>query len=77
MCGTRDLGIKWPQWHTLIVEGQTRVDMRYVCSRDVKKMLSRQAQVSQLEGVGSEARVKKLAGAGSGSAAEENEGRVD
>ena len=27
---TRDLGIKWPQWHTLIVEGQVQVDMRYV-----------------------------------------------
>ena len=22
MCGTRDLGIKWPQWHTLTIERQ-------------------------------------------------------
>ena len=36
---TRDLGIKWPQWYTLIFEGQVRVDMRYVCPKDVKKML--------------------------------------
>ena len=32
---TRDLGIKWPQWHTLIFELQVRVDMRDVCPKDV------------------------------------------
>ena len=37
MCGTLDLGIKWP--HTLIFEGEVRIDKRYVCPTDVKKML--------------------------------------
>ena len=27
MCETRDLGIKWPPWHTLILEGEVRIDM--------------------------------------------------
>ena len=36
MCETRDLGIKWPQC--------VRVDMRYVCPKDVKKMLVQQAR---------------------------------
>ena len=39
MCETSNLGIKWSQWHTLMFEGQVRVDMRYVCPKDVKKML--------------------------------------
>ena len=25
MCETRDLGIKWPMWHTLMSEGQVAV----------------------------------------------------
>ena len=44
MCETRDLGIKWPQWHTLTSEGEARIDMRYVCPKDVKKMLVQQAR---------------------------------
>ena len=43
MCETRDLGVKWPHWHTLIFEGQGRIDMRYVCPTCVKKMLLRKA----------------------------------
>ena len=43
MCETRDSGIKWPQWHTLIFEGEIRVDMRYVCPKDVKNMLLQRA----------------------------------
>ena len=43
MCEIRDMGIKWPQWHTWIFEGQGRVHMRVVCPQDVKKMLLRQA----------------------------------
>ena len=43
MCETRDLGIKWPHWHALIFEGEARIDMRYVCPKDVKKMLVQQA----------------------------------
>ena len=36
MCETRDLGIKSPQWHTLIFERERTVGMRYVCPKDVK-----------------------------------------
>ena len=42
---TRDLGIKWPQWHTLMFEEQVAVDMRVVFPQDVKKMLLRWASV--------------------------------
>ena len=45
MCETRDLGITWPQWHTLIFEGQTRVDHRYVCRKDVEKMVFETGQL--------------------------------
>ena len=44
MCETRDLGIKRLHWHTLIFEGEVRVDMRYVCPKDVKKMLLQRAR---------------------------------
>ena len=37
MCETRDLGIKWPHWHTLIFSNDTKIDMRFVCPKDVKK----------------------------------------
>ena len=43
MCETCDLGIRWPHWHTLIFEGDRRIDMRYVCPKDVKKTLVQQA----------------------------------
>ena len=33
------MGIRWPQRHTLIFEGQVKVDTRYVCPKDVKKTL--------------------------------------
>ena len=46
-CETRDLGIKWPQWHTLLLEEQGRVDMRLVCPRVVKKMLVKQVRTTQ------------------------------
>ena len=45
MCETRDLGIKWPHRHTLIFEGEVRIDMRFVCPKDVKKMLVQQARI--------------------------------
>ena len=44
MCETRDLGVKWPHWHTLIFEGDRNIDMRFVCPEDVKKMLLQQAR---------------------------------
>ena len=37
-CETCDLVIKWPHWHTLIFEDEVRIDMRYICPKDVKKM---------------------------------------
>ena len=30
---TRDLGIKWPHWHTFILSDETRIDMRFVPKR--------------------------------------------
>ena len=43
-CETRDLGIKWPHWYTLIFEGEIRVDTRHVCPKDVLKMLLQRAR---------------------------------
>ena len=39
LCETRDFGIMWPQWHSLLFEGQGSVDMRLVRPREMKKML--------------------------------------
>ena len=36
--------ISRPHWHTLIFEGEVRIDMRYVCPKDVKKMLLQRAR---------------------------------
>ena len=44
MCETRDLGIKWSFWHTLTFEGDRSIDMKYVCPKDVKKILLQQAR---------------------------------
>ena len=41
---SRDLCIKWPHWHTLIFEGDRRIDMRDVCPKDGNKMLLQQAR---------------------------------
>ena len=41
MCETRDLGIKWPHWYSLLFEGQVAVDMRVVCPQDVKHVPKR------------------------------------
>ena len=43
---TRDLGIKWHE---------ITIDMRYVCPKDVKKMLVQRGSISILEEVGSQA----------------------
>ena len=45
MCETRDLGIKWAQWHTLLFEEQVARDMRVVCLQDAKKMFLKQARM--------------------------------
>ena len=44
MCETHDLGIKLPHWHTLIFSNDTKIDMRFVCPKDVKKMLVQRAR---------------------------------
>ena len=40
--GPAGAGTQWPQWHTLLFEGQVAVDMRVFCPQDVKKMLLKQ-----------------------------------
>ena len=55
MCETRDLGIKWLFWHTLMFEGDRSIDMRYVCPKDVKENAPAAGQKSLLEEVGSKA----------------------
>ena len=44
MCETRDLVIKWSHWHTLVFNDETRIDMRCVCPKDVKKILVQRAR---------------------------------
>ena len=53
-CETRDLGIKWQHWHTLIFEGEVRIDMiRLPESREEDARAT--GQVSLQEEVGSKA----------------------
>ena len=40
-CETRDLGFKWPQWHTLMFSQEIETDMRL---KDVEKMLVQRAR---------------------------------
>ena len=39
MCETRDPEIKWPYWQTLVFSSEKTIDMRFVCPKDVRKML--------------------------------------
>ena len=41
MCETRDLGIKWPYWHTLIFGNDTKIDMIFVCPKMSKRFWCR------------------------------------
>ena len=36
-CETRDMGIKWPYWHTLVFGDETKLDMIYVCAQGTLK----------------------------------------
>ena len=56
---TCDLGIKWPQWHTLMFSDEIKIDMRFVCPKDVKKMLVQKARSVNWKKVGSKARGMK------------------
>ena len=49
MCETRDLGVKWPQRHTLLSEGQEAVDMRVGLRVERKEDASETSQNSLLE----------------------------
>ena len=65
--------------NTSIFDGEATIDMRYVCRGEDARATG---QVSLLEEVDSKARVRRiergyLAGAGSGLAAQENDGRAD
>ena len=44
ICETRDLGIRWPQWHTLVFSSEMTSDMRSVRPKDVRKMLVQRAR---------------------------------
>ena len=43
MCEIRDLGIKRPHWHTLVLSDEIKINMGYVCPKDVTKMLAQRA----------------------------------
>ena len=53
---TSDLAIKWPQWRFLLLDALVAVEMRVVCSQDVKNMLLKQSRM-----VGSKVRVSGVA----------------
>ena len=74
MCETRDLGMRWPQRHTLIFEGRVRVDMRYVCPKDAKNMLLKQARSAYWKTWAAKHEYEELKeGAGFGLAAKEKQ----
>ena len=35
MCETHGLGIQWPHWHTLMFSDEMKIDMMFVCPKDV------------------------------------------
>ena len=35
MCETCELGVKWQYWHTLVCSDEIKIDMRFVCPKDV------------------------------------------
>ena len=57
MCEICDLGITWPQWHSVMFEGKVAVDMRVVCPQDFFYYTSEASQDGSLEEMGIKARV--------------------
>ena len=57
MCEKCGLGIKWPQWHTLMFSDKIKMDMRFVCPKDVEKMLVQRARSVYWKEVGSKTQV--------------------
>ena len=72
MCETCDLGIRWPQWHTLMFSDEIKIDMRFVCPKDVRKMLVRRARSVYWKKWAAEHAVPKA-----NSLAKESEGELD
>ena len=44
MCEAHDWWIKWQHGHTLVFSNEMTIDMRYVCPKDVGKMLVQRAR---------------------------------
>ena len=81
MCETRNLGIKWPHWHTLMFEGDRRNGHDVCLPEGCEEDASAASKDSLLEEVGSKALVRRiergyLTGAGSGILAQEDAGRL-
>ena len=60
MCETRDLGIKWPYWHTLMFSQEIQIDMRFVCPKNVKKSAGAWGPFNLLEEVDSKVREQRV-----------------
>ena len=43
MCETRDLGMTWPYWQTLVFSNEITIEVRHACPKDVRKMLVQRA----------------------------------
>ena len=50
-CETRDLGVIRPQWHTLMFRNEIKIDMRFVCPKELKKKTGAEGPISALEKV--------------------------
>ena len=48
MCETRDLGMKWPCWHTLVFSSEITIDIIFVCPKDVDQNTGRSWQPSRI-----------------------------
>ena len=57
MCETRDLGVKWPYWRSLIFGNDIKIDMRFVCPKGCQKDAGADGPFSLLDEMGSQARV--------------------
>ena len=59
---TSNLGITWPQWRTLIFEGQERVDMRYACPQKFEEDVAGTSKINLPGEVCSETRERGIEG---------------
>ena len=82
MCETRDLGIKWPHWHTSTFEVQVQSGHEIRLPNRREEDVVGTGKINSLEGVGSEAREcraeRRVSGlSSSGSVANEDKGGMD